>query len=191
MRKFLMAMVGLGLSSGVAWGQGATQNIALEATVGGYCTINGSAMGGELGNNAIATANAKPTVATYTFSINNVQCTSSLKVQLTSSNGGLLNSGGVGQVTTSFVNKFHYSATARIGSGATGETLATVDTSTTGSPTAVAAVVGLYGSPTNAQTLSNATVAVDVTVQNLSSASNFLVNGTYIDTLVVTLTPNV
>ena len=184
MRKIMMAVAALALSGGAAWGQSASQDISLQATVGGYCTINGGATGGALGTTAIATANAKATVATHTFNINQIQCTSSLKVMLTSNSGGLLNLAGASQATGTFVNKIHYSATAKFGA----ETLAIVDTSTTTSPTAVATVSGLYGTPTTAQTLSSATIAVDVTVQ--PTGANFLVNGNYLDTLVVTLTPN-
>lgn len=185
MRKFMMTMAALALSSGAAWGQGATQDISLQATVGGYCTIAGAATGGTLGTTAIATSNAKATAQTYTFNITSVQCTSSLTVKLSSTSGGLLNSGGAGQATGSFVNKIHYTATARYGS----EPLATVATTQTIPTTGPAPVAGNYGTPTSAATLSNATIVVEVAVD--SSGSNFLVNGTYSDTLVVTLTPNV
>ena len=44
MRKIMMTMAALGLSSGVAWGQSASQEIRLSATVGSYCNFNSSSL---------------------------------------------------------------------------------------------------------------------------------------------------
>jgi hypothetical protein len=179
MRKMIMAMTALALSSGVAWGQGATQTVTLEATVGASCTIgnltgpsrvvqvpfsNLKATGGNL--NAIGTNGA-------------VFCTSNATIGLSSANGGLTNSTAAGLAaapgTGPFVNKIHYTAQANY----SGQTL-NIDTR---SPTTQS-----DSKLTGEGAQSGATLALSVNII-ATDTSKYLVDGLFQDTLTVTLTP--
>src|SRR4051794_36799978 len=125
---FAAFLVGLSWS---AQAQGvATQSVNLTATVGGYCTIDGSTTGSaRTATVNVANGVVTPGNVTIQGSNGSVICTSNAKIQLTSTSGGLTNSVSA---SDPFVNKIHYTATASY-NGAT-ETINT-STATGGTPT--------------------------------------------------------
>lgn len=179
MRKMMMAAATaavLGLFSGAAHAQGvATQNVNLTATVGGYCTIDGAATG-TVRSATVPVANGVVTPGNLTIggTSGSVICTSNAKVQLTTTNAGLTNSVAAADP---FVNKIHYTATATY--NGTTETINTA-TATAGAPTAGTTTTA------GAQTGSPLDLAVNITP---TPSGKFLANGTFTDTLVVTLSP--
>lgn len=178
MRKFMMAVAALALSSGVAWGQGtATQTVSLTASVGGYCTINNSPTG-TLISQPIVVTNGKASGAVLDpISITGVTCTAQPKIRLTNTKGGL--TGPSLPVTPgSFVNKIHYSATVTYH-----DVSSTVNTSTNSNTPAASAA-----SAAGIQTNSTITLQVNPVATN---STNLLVNGDYDDTLIITLGPNI
>lgn len=192
MRKMMMAMTALALSSGVAWGQAgagspAQQSVKLEAVVGSYCTIAGVSSPTSAGVVAVpltdgirAAGGALQNLPT----IGTAFCTANAVITLTSSNGGLLNPGGAAAATpvgSNFANKIHYSATATYSD-------ASVTMSTVGSSATTASVVSNESSLSAGGALSGATIGLTVTVAATSSTV-VLAGGTYEDTLTVRLTP--
>jgi hypothetical protein len=171
---FVAFLVGFNWS---AQAQGvATQSVNLTATVGGYCTIDGSATGSaRIATVNVANGVVTPGNVTIQGGNGNVICTSNAKIQLTSTSGGLTNSVSA---LDPFVNKIHYTATASY-NGAT-ESINT-STATAGTPTT--------GQTTTAgpQTGSPLQLTVNVTA---TPTGKYLANGTFSDTLVVTLSPS-
>ena len=181
MRKIMMAMTALALSSGVAWGQtAATQTIGLSAGVLSYCSINGQAIGASVTALNVSIANGKAATQTLTKSITEVTCTSGVKIKLASNSGGLTNSGTSTEV---FTNKIHYTAVANYGEGAGAVSSPTLDTSS-GIPGVSVENATAVGSATTRGTLG-------VTINVISTGSKFLLDGTFLDDLVITLTPSI
>lgn len=180
MRKMMMAAATaavLGLCSGAAHAQGvATQNVNLTATVGGYCTIDGASTG-TVRSATVPVANGVVTPGNLTIggSSGSVICTDNARIQLRTTSKGLTNPAAAAGV---FVNKIHYTATANY-NGAT-ETINT-EAATAGVDTAGVLTAG------GPQTNQPLTLAIDITA---TPSGKFLANGTYTDTLVVTLSPN-
>ena len=176
MRKLMMIAAVLGLFSGAAQSQGvATQSVNLTATVGGYCTIDGAATGA-VRSATVPVANGVVTPGNLPIggTSGSVICTSNAKIQLTSVKAGLTNSVAAADP---FVNKIHYTATASY-SGTT-ETINTA-TATANTPTA-GTITG--GGP---QTSTPLVLAVNITA---TPSGKYLANGTFDDTLIVTLSP--
>ena len=183
MRKIMMAVAALALSGGAAWGQSASQTVNLTATVGGYCTFEGTT--GTARNALVTISNAKATTGS-TVSIDgssaSITCTSNSKITMTSANGGLTNIdplavSAAGNALSAFVNKIHYTATANYNSATdtiqsdtnSGSLVTTLGTDTTGAVTGGPLTLGISikATPTN----------------------KLLFNGTYTDTLTVTVSP--
>jgi hypothetical protein len=176
MRKLMMIAAVLGLFSGAAQAQGvATQNVNLTATVGGYCTIDGAATG-TVRSATVPVGNGVVTPGNLTIGGSNgsVICTDNARIQLRTNSKGLTNSAAA---TGVFVNKIHYTATADY-NGAT----ATINTETATAGVDTTAVLTTGGAQTN-QPL---TLAITITATPIGK---YLVNGSYADTLVVTLSP--
>jgi hypothetical protein len=181
MRKMMMAIAALALSSGVAWGQtSATQTIGLSAGVLSYCSINGQAIGASVDALNVVIANGKAASQTLTKSIAEVTCTSGVKIKLVSNSGGLTN--GSGTTTTVFTNKIHYTAVANYGLGTSTVSSPQLDTSS-GIPFVQVENSSAVGSATTSGTLG-------VTITVISTGSKFLLDGTFHDDLVITLTPS-
>jgi hypothetical protein len=179
MRKVVMAAAALVAMVGAAQAQGAaTQQVNLNATVGGYCTIDGSATG-TARSATVSTANGKvasPGSLTLSGTSGNVICTSNARIQLRTASGGLTN--GPTPSDTNYTNKIHYTAEANYGGIA--ETLTTTDTTPANFQTNGTVTTG--GAQTNQP--------LNITVTSLATPANkFLVNGSYSDTITVTLTP--
>jgi hypothetical protein len=180
MQKIMMAAAALVGMGGVAHAQSAaTVAINLTAKVDHYCTIDGAGPGASR-TLTVTTSNGKvatPGALTMTPSTSSkVICTSNAKIQLTTAKGGLTN--GPTPTDANYTNKIHYTAKATY-NGAT-ETLTTTDATAAGFQTIGTTTVG--GAQTN--------VNLDITVDVLATpAGKFLVNGTYTDTITVTLTP--
>ena len=179
MRRSLITVVALVGTATVAAAQGvATQNVNLSATVNGYCTIDG-ASNGTTRNATIATANGKvssPGNLALSGTNSTVICTSNARIQLTTLSGGVTNPNT--PTDSNYVNKIHYTATATY-NGAT-ETLTTTDTTTPGFTTAGAVTTA------GAQTGPPLQLAVSIAA---TPPTKFLLNGSYADTITVTLTP--
>jgi hypothetical protein len=164
------------LFSGAAHAQGvATQNVNLTATVGGYCTIDGGPTG-TLRSATVPVSNGVVTSGNLTIGGTSgwVICTMNAKIQLTSTNAGLTNTA---TVADPFINKIHYTATASYNGASE-----MIDTT---SATAGAATLGTVttGGPKTNQPL-------DLTVNiKPTPTGKFLANGTFSDTLIVTLSP--
>lgn len=176
MRTIAIFAVLIGLSSGVAHAQGvATQNVNLTATVGGYCTIDGSATG-TVRSATVPVANGVVTPGNLAIGGTDGQviCTSNARIQLTSTNAGLTNTLGA---SDPFVNKIHYTATAQY-NGKT-ETINTA-TATAGSPTA--------GQVTTAGPQTGMALQLGLNI-TATPSGKYLANGTFNDTLIVTLSP--
>jgi len=176
MRKLMMIAAVLGLSSGAAQAQGvATQNVNLTANVGGYCTIDGAATG-TVRSATVPVANGRVTPGNLTIggTSGQVICTSNATIQLTSTNAGLTNPAAA---TDPFVNKIHYTATATYNGKI--ETINTASMAP-GTPTA--------GTTTTAGAQTNMPLDLAVNIQ-ATPALKYLANGTFSDTLIVTLSP--
>jgi hypothetical protein len=176
MRKIARVAVLVGLFSGAAHAQGvATQNVNLTATVGGYCTIDGGPTG-TLRSATVPVTNGVVTSGPLALggTSGQVICTLNAKIQLTSANAGLTNPA---TVANPFINKIHYTATASY-NGAT----ETINTATATAGVATAGVNTTAGGKTNFPL----DLAVNITQ---TPQGNYLANGTYSDTLVVTLSP--
>jgi hypothetical protein len=180
MRKILSTVAALVAMAGTAQAQGvASQNVNLSANVNGYCTIDGASTGTARSAN-IATTNgrvASPGNLTLGGADSSVICTSNARIQLTTASGGLTNP--TAPPDSNYVNKIHYTATATY-NGAT-ETLTTTDATTAGFQTG--------GAVTTAGAKTNVPLQLAVSVA-ATPANKFLVNGSYGDTLTVTLTPS-
>lgn len=176
MRKIAMVAVFIGLFSGAAHAQGvATQNVNLTATVGGYCTIDGGPTG-TLRSATVPVANGVVTSGNLPIggASGQVICTLNAKIQLTTMSAGLTNPA---TVTNPFINKIHYTATASY-NGAT-ETINTE---------AAAAGVATSGQTTTGGPQTNQALVLAVNITPTPSGK-YLANGTFSDTLVVTLSP--
>jgi len=103
-----------------------------------------------------------------------VVCTENAKIQLTTTNGGLV---GPSSATAPFIKRIDYSASATY-NGVT-EALNT---------SGRAAGFQTTGTSSTAGAQSGASLVVSVT-SNATPAGNYLVPGSYVDTLVITLTP--
>ena len=149
-----------------AFGQSATQNINLNATVADYCTIGGvtspAAMTRSISvsNGIVSTAAVTPAI-----SVANVVCSKISNVALTSTNTGLTGPASV----IGFQNVIHYTAAASFG-GATPTLVTSAGTSATSATSGA----------------SNGALTVTITPTLNGSP---MVAGAYSDTLVVTLTP--
>ena len=175
MRKIAMAAVFVGLFSGSAHAQGvATQNVNLTANVGGYCTIDGGPTGTVRSGN-VPVANGVVTPGSLSIGADSkVICTGNAMIQLTSTNAGLTNPA---TVADPFINKIHYTATASY-NGAN----ETINTTTATAGVATSGAVTTQGGKTN--------FPLDLAVNITPTPQNkYLANGTYSDTLVVTLSP--
>lgn len=176
MRKLMVISAVFGLCSGAAQAQGvATQSVNLTATVGGYCTIDGASTG-TVRSATVPVANGVVTPGNLTIGGSNgsVICTDNARIQLRTTSKGLTTAADASGV---FVNKIHYTATANY--NGTTETINT-ETATAGVDTT--GVLTTSGAQTN-QPL---TLAINITA---TPSGKFLVNGTYTDTLIVTLSP--
>ena len=175
MRKIMMAAVGLVASSGVAWGQGAaTQDVILNATVGPFCTVGGLATGSSRSANVpVANGRAVGGQITINGAQETITCSGAANVTVTSLATGLTHSNSK-TPAEGCTKKIHYRATAQV----TGGTAATIDTSTNSSaPASIASAV------TNA--------SLEITVNVIATqAPLLLVDGSYTDTLRVTIAPN-
>jgi hypothetical protein len=176
MRKIARVAVLVGLFSGAAHAQGvATQNVNLTATVGGYCTIDGGPTG-TLRSATVPVTNGVVTSGPLALggTSGQVICTLNAKIQLTSANAGLTNSV---TVADPFINKIDYTATASY-NGA----IESINT------TSASAGVATLGAVTSAGGRTN--FPLDLAV-NITPTPNgkYLANGTYSDTLTVTLSP--
>ena len=181
MRKMMMAVAALALSSGVAWGQGvATQSVTLSANVNGYCSIDDSATG-TVREATVTTENGKvknpDTALSLSVGTSKVVCTGNAKIQLTTTSGGLTS--GTTAPPNGYTNKIHYTATATY-NGKT-ETLTTTDSTAAGTTT--------LGAITTAGPQTNMDLIIVVT-PTATPANKALINGLYGDTLTITLTPN-
>ena len=176
MRKIAMVAVFVGLFSGAAHAQGvATQNVNLTANVGGYCTIDGGPTG-TLRTATVPVANGVVTPGNLTIGGTSglVICTLNARIQLTSTNAGLINPA---TVASPFINKIHYTATASY-NGAT----ETINTTTAAAGVATSGAVTTAGGKTN--------FPLDLTVNIAATPpGSYLANGTYSDRLIVTLSP--
>ena len=176
MRKIMMATVIIGLFTGAAHAQGvATQSVNLTATVGGYCTVDGVATG-TVRSATVSVANGVVTPGNLTIGGTSglVICTSNAKIQLTSVKAGLTNSVAAADP---FINKIHYTATASY--NGTTETINTT-TATPNTPTTGTTTTG------GVQTNMPLNLAINITA---TPSGKFLANGTFDDTLIVTLSP--
>ena len=189
MRKFMMTMAALALSSGTAWGQGvATQTVALSANVGTYCTIGGAPTG-TAGRTGVVTSmidNQRVGTGgdlTISGTQGTVACTSNATITLTSASGGLSNTTQAGIAaagpTGGFTNKIHYSASASYNGQTAG-----IDTSSTWGQTPVTTT-----SPTTTQGAQTSGVLGLTVSVAATAAGRLLVGGDYTDTLTVSLTP--
>jgi hypothetical protein len=157
----------------------AVQAVNLAANVEAYCTIDGD--GASLSRTVtVTTSNGKvatPGPVTFTPSTSSkVTCSTNAKVQLATANGGL--TAGRPPADATYTNKIHYTAKATY-AGAT-ETLTTTDATPAGFQTGGTTTVG--GATSN--------LDLDLSVEVLATpAGQFLVHGTYSDTILVTLTP--
>lgn len=179
MRKIMIAAAtaaALGLLSGAAHAQGvATQSVNLTATVGGYCTIDGAATG-TVRSATVPVANGVVTPGNLPIggTSGQVICTSNAKIQLTSVKAGLTNSV---TATDPFVNKIHYTATASYNG-----TIETINTATATPNTPTTGTTTTAGAQTN--------MPLDLTLNITATPSGkYLANGTFDDTLIVTLSP--
>jgi hypothetical protein len=159
----------------VALAQTATQDINISATVNSACTINNAATGTAdtavipitaAGN--VNTASITPTNAPYA----NVACNAPSNLQLTSLNGGVKNA----TTASGFTNIINYTASATW-HGVT----ATIDTSTTAGATGSES-----GTAEPVATAFSGSLSVSITPLSNSLP---LVQGSYTDTLRITLTP--
>jgi hypothetical protein len=180
MRKMMMAIAALALSSGVAWGQGAgTQQITLFAEVNGHCTVGtaGTTLGGAVPSTAIA---AGRVTGDQPFSMSgssaSIICTSKIKVSIHTLNKGLLSAAT--NVGTNFTNKIHYTAKATYNG-----TTATLDTAD-GALVNNTAISGLSDTASH-----TGVVAFDIKTQATPS-DKYLVDGQYHDTITVTVAPS-
>lgn len=152
--------------------QTATQDIVITANVTKACTIiGGAADTAEIGvdaNGSVITTDVTPDNAPYA----NVACNGPSSLRLTSLNGGVVNA----SPAPGFSHIIDYTASATWNS-----VTATIDTSL--DPTAAGAEVGV-----NQPVGTAATGSLVVTITPLINALP-LVQGTYTDTLRVTLTP--
>jgi hypothetical protein len=176
MRKIAIFAALIGLSSGAAHAQGvATQNVNLTATVNGYCTIDGAPTG-TVRNVTVPVANGVVTPGNLAIGGQDGQviCTSNARIQLTTTNKGLTNTLGA---SDPFVSKIHYTATAAY-NGKT-ETIDTT-TATAGTPTT--------GQVTTAGAQTNMALQLGLNI-TATPPGRYLANGTFTDTLIVTLSP--
>jgi len=176
MRKIAMVAVFVGLFSGAAHAQGvATQNVNLTANVGGYCTIDGGPTG-TLRTATVPVANGVVTPGNLTIGgvSGSVICTLNARIQLTTMSAGLTNPV---TVADPFIKKIHYTATATY-NGATEN----IDTELASAGIATGGTVTTGGPKTNQP--------LDLTVNiKATPTGKYLANGTFSDTLVVTLSP--
>lgn len=180
MRKIMMAVAALALSSGVAWGQGtATQNVSLTATVGGYCTIDNSSIGTAITRSITVTNGKASGTGLGLISITGVTCTAQPKIRLQSTKGGIVAGAGSPAITGNFVNKIHYTATATYASVQSIINTQGINNFDGGSSSL---------SSTGIQTGGTLTLQVSPVA---TPDTNLLVNGDYDDTLTITLGPNV
>jgi hypothetical protein len=176
MRKIAIIAALIGLSSAAAQAQGvATQNVNLTTTVGGYCTIDGSSTG-TVRSVTVPVANGVVTPGSLQIGGTDGQviCTSNARIQLTSTNAGLTNTLGA---SDPFVNKIHYTATAQYNGKV--ETITTTS-ATAGTPTA--------GQVTTAGPQTAMALQLGLTI-TATPTGKYLANGTFNDTLIVTLSP--
>jgi hypothetical protein len=179
MRKMMMAIAALALSSGVAWGQNATQPVKLDATVDGYCTINNSVSGTQITKEIPVTNGKASGTALETISISNVTCTSLPKLKLISANGGL-SGGSLEGLPINFVNKIHYTAKATYAGEFVELTSSAADSTTVGVTSAT---------PISSGQQTGASITLLITPVPTSSG-NLLRTGGYTDTLHLTIGPN-
>ncbi|WP_083509710.1 hypothetical protein [Hyphomicrobium sulfonivorans] len=173
---FILALASLVLGAPLqpVFAQTATQDITISATVNGYCSINNAATGGPSSATIpISTAGAvvlgpiTPTNSPFA----NVACNTPSVLQLQSLNGGATN----GATATDFQSFINYTAEA-VWHGVTAA-LDTTSSSGTGPVT---------GTPQNVATAFSGSMSV--TINPISNALP-LVQGSYSDTLRITLTP--
>ena len=193
MRKIMMAMAALALSSGVAWGQTtASQSVTLTAAVGSYCKINGTTGVTPLGivglPDSLIVNQLVPIGGALTIigagASGTVACTSSATVLLESANGGLTNTTGAGNLAANnnagtFTNKIHYTATASYGSR--------TETLDTGSGAGPITPITVGGSVVAGGAQTTGTLVFGVSIK--PNTSQTLVGGNYADSLRVTLAP--
>lgn len=158
----------------VAYGQTATQDINISATVAKACTINNASTGtvdtATVAINADGSVNTSPVTPAHS-PYANVACNAPSLLQLTSLNGGVTN----GTSATGFQNFINYTA-----SGVWHGVTATVNTSSSSGTGPVS------GTAQPVSTAFSGSLSVTIT-----PAANTLplVQGSYADTLRITLTP--
>jgi hypothetical protein len=159
---------------GVATAQTATQDINISATVPKSCTINNTSTGtvdtATIPISAGGSVNTSPVTPVHS-PYANIACNAPSNLQLTSLNGGVTN----GTSATGFQNFINYTASA-VWHGVTA-TVATASSSGTGP---------VSGTAQSVSTAFSGSMSVTIT-----PAANTLplVQGSYSDTLRITLTP--
>jgi len=175
-----VAALGLFAAEG-ALAQTATQNITLNATVPGYCTVGG---GGTASTSAtIPVTNGAPNTAQITVAgLGSVICNENATLTLTTTNGGVTSTGTTtpGTPPTGFSNRIDYTAVASYGTN----TPASATLLTSGTAGASSTVSGANTDGAS----SGLPFSVKITP---STPAHTLVAGTaYSDTLSVLLTPH-
>lgn len=194
MRKFMMTIAALAMSSGVAWGQSASQEIRLSATVGSYCNFNSSSLvllsadaSTIISGNRIPGTTNTPLPIPDGGRTGTVNCSANATISLSSSTGGLRNATAAGLAAEqntdgAFVNKIHYTATASYGTAS----LILNSDSITG-----VGIIPVSMGPTAATTggaQTGGTLTLGVALKP-TTGTKLLVGGYYEDTLTVTLSP--
>jgi hypothetical protein len=177
MKKLLISTAALAAMSTGAFAQSATQNIALSATVPGFCQIDGSSTGnartgtitpsatGTVGNDPVAIGGGSPAV-----------CNVKSKITLTTQNGGVKAQTVTAAPSAPFSNVIAYTATAAF-DGAT----ATLTTNGTAGQNVSAF------NPTGGA--SSGTLAVTVTTIATATGTYLVADNNYQDVLKVQLDP--
>jgi hypothetical protein len=158
-----------------AFAQAATQNITINATVPGYCTVGGGATAST--SATIPVTNGAPNTSQITVAgLGSVICNENATLTLSTLNGGVTGPGAV----TGFSNRIDYTAAASYGT----LTPATISLTTSGTPGASSAV-----SSANTDGASSTGLPFSVKITPATPVHT-LVAGAYSDTLSVLVTPH-
>lgn len=180
MKKLMMAVAVVGLSSGAAHAQSATQRIELNAFVDTYCNIGNSVLPtARIGTIPVVSQRVSAGLVTIGSTQDTVACSTNATITLTSANAGLSNpSLAATNPSAAFANKIHYSAEATYN----GQNVR-IDTSTSSTGPVTATSLPTIGGAQTAGTL-----GITVTAA-ATEATKLLVGGSYNDLLTVTITP--
>jgi len=177
MKKLIISAAVLAATATGALAQTATQDVNLSAQVNGFCTIGTSNTGAVLTGTVSPTTNGQVGAGSVTLSgaPGTVVCNTNAAIGIQSLSNGLT---GPGSPSGDFINKIHYTATAAIGSASAAiTTTGTVTGPTSG--TAATTTTGAFSAG-----------SLDIAINTIATASNqYLLPGTYTDTLRITLTP--